>query len=272
MDLREQIARKLEFCYQRRFDPQTEITITCGGTEALYDAIQSVVGPGDEAIIFDPAYDSYEPAVRLAGARCVRIALETPGISLRLGRGSPRLERAHPAHHHQQSAKSELYGGHARRPRRPGCLHPRSAHHRIADEVYEHVLFDGRRHQSVLMHPELERAQLCGVLLRQDLACHRLADRLLRGAARVDARAAQSASVQHLQHRLAAAIRHCPLSVRLSRCVAGPGGIFSGQARSVGRSVARLGTGAVCRPPARIFNWWTTGRSARKMTCSSPTG
>ena len=65
LELREQISNKLEVCYQRRFDPSTEITVTCGGTEALYDAIQAAVGPGDEAIIFDPAYDSYEPAVRL---------------------------------------------------------------------------------------------------------------------------------------------------------------------------------------------------------------
>jgi len=66
---------------RRRIDPHTEITVTCGGTEALYDAIQAVVGPGDEAIIFDPAYDAYEPAVRLAGGRCVRIALTPPAFA-----------------------------------------------------------------------------------------------------------------------------------------------------------------------------------------------
>ena len=49
-------------------DPLAEITVTCGATEALYDAIQAVIGPGDEAIVFDPAYDAYEPAVRLAAA------------------------------------------------------------------------------------------------------------------------------------------------------------------------------------------------------------
>src|ERR1700685_2957018 len=76
--MREQIARKLEICHQHRFDAHTEITVTCGGTESLYDAIQAAVGPGDEAIIFDPAYDSYEPAIRLAGARCIRIALSPP--------------------------------------------------------------------------------------------------------------------------------------------------------------------------------------------------
>src|ERR1700694_5571163 len=67
VELREQISAKLETCYGRRFDPLDEITVTCGGTESLYDAIQAVVGPGDEAVIFDPAYDAYEAAGRLGG-------------------------------------------------------------------------------------------------------------------------------------------------------------------------------------------------------------
>ena len=99
--------------YGVEIDPDTEITVTCGATEALYDAIQAVVGPGDEAIIFDPAYDAYEPAVRLAGGRCVRIPLSPPAFSLRLGSRARALERAHAARHHQQSAESELHG---RRP------------------------------------------------------------------------------------------------------------------------------------------------------------
>jgi len=64
-ELREGIAGKLRASYGLRFDPESEITVTCGGTEALYDAIQAVVRGGDEVIIFDPAYDAYEPAVRL---------------------------------------------------------------------------------------------------------------------------------------------------------------------------------------------------------------
>src|ERR1700684_3111737 len=58
VELREQISAKLETWYARRFDPLAEITVTCGGTEALFDAVQAVIGPGDEAIIFDPAYDA----------------------------------------------------------------------------------------------------------------------------------------------------------------------------------------------------------------------
>src|SRR5580692_9036178 len=80
VELRERISAKLGMSYGQSFDPQSEITVTCGGTESLYDAIQAVVGPGDEAIIFDPAYDSYEPAVRLAGGRSVRIALAPPAF------------------------------------------------------------------------------------------------------------------------------------------------------------------------------------------------
>src|ERR1700732_3200388 len=91
VELREQISAKLHTSYGRRFDPHTEITVTCGGTEALYDAIQAVVGPGDEAIIFDPAYDAYEPAVRLRGARCGRLALAPPPFCFALDQARPRL-------------------------------------------------------------------------------------------------------------------------------------------------------------------------------------
>jgi methionine transaminase len=155
VELREQISKKLEVCYRRRFNPLTEITVTCGGTEALYDAIQSVVGPGDEAIIFDPAYDAYEPAIRLAGARCRRIALKPPAFRFDWDEVRRTL-----------SDKTRLIVINS--PQNPSCTvassqdldelaacirdRPISV---LADEVYEHVLFDGRRHASVLAHPEL---------------------------------------------------------------------------------------------------------------------
>jgi len=155
LELREQISNKLQVCYQRQFDPHAEITVTCGGTESLYDAIQAAVGPGDEAIIFDPAYDSYEPAVRLAGARCVRIALMPPAFRFDWDEVRRNL-----------SNRTRLIIINS--PQNPSCsvatredLDQLAACIRdrpitvIADEVYEHVLFDGRRHQSVLAHPEL---------------------------------------------------------------------------------------------------------------------
>jgi methionine aminotransferase len=155
IDLREQIAAKLESCYSRHFDPLTEITVTCGGTEALYDAIQAVVHAGDEVILFDPAYDAYEPAVRLAGGRCVRVPLEPPRFAYDWDRVREAL-----------SERTRLVIINS--PQNPSCtvadaddLDSLAALVRerpvtvLADEVYEHVLYDGRRHASVLAHAEL---------------------------------------------------------------------------------------------------------------------
>jgi methionine aminotransferase len=155
VELREQISAKLQTSYGRYFDPRSEITVTCGGTEALYDAIQAVVGPGDEAIIFDPAYDAYEPAVRLAGGRCVRIPLAPPAFRFDWDRVRAAL-----------STRTRLIIVNS--PQNPSCsvadrtdLDALASLIRdrpitvLADEVYEHVLYDGRHHASVLAHPEL---------------------------------------------------------------------------------------------------------------------
>ena len=160
VELREQISAKLHTCYGRRFDPLSEITVTCGATESLYDAIQAVVGPGtagwpDEAIIFDPAYDVYEPAIRLAGARCVRIPLEPPAFRFDWDRVRASI-----------TDRTRLIIINS--PQNPSCtvtsaqdLDALAACVRdrpitvLSDEVYEHVLFDGRKHHSVLAHPEL---------------------------------------------------------------------------------------------------------------------
>jgi methionine aminotransferase len=155
VELRERISAKLQTSYGRYFDPLAEITVTCGGTEALYDAIQAMVGPGDEAVIFDPAYDAYEPAVRLAGGRCIRIPLAPPAFRF----DWDRVRRA-------LSDRTRLIIVNS--PQNPSCtvadrddLDALAAVIRdrpitlLADEVYEHVLYDGRRHASVLAHPEL---------------------------------------------------------------------------------------------------------------------
>ncbi|HME39655.1 MAG TPA: methionine aminotransferase [Steroidobacteraceae bacterium] len=155
VELRERISAKLRTSYGRLFDPDAEITVTCGGTEALYDAIQAVLGPGDEAVIFDPAYDAYEPAVRLAGGRCVRVALSPPAFRFDWDQVRQSL-----------SDRTRLIIINS--PQNPSCtvagrddLDALAALIRdrpitvLADEVYEHVLYDGRRHASVLAHPEL---------------------------------------------------------------------------------------------------------------------
>jgi methionine transaminase len=155
IELRIEIARKLKTSYAIEVDPLTEITVTCGGTEALYDSIQAVIAPGDAAIIFDPAYDAYDPAVRLAGGRCVHIPLSPPAFRFDWDRVR-----------HSLTDRTRLIILNS--PQNPSCtvasgadLEALAALVRnrpisiLADEVYENVLFDGRRHASVLAHSEL---------------------------------------------------------------------------------------------------------------------
>jgi len=153
--LRERIAEQLRTSYGRAVDPETEITVTLGATEGIYSAIQAVLGTGEEAIAFDPAYDSYEPAVRLAGGRCVRLPLAQPGFTY-------DWERVRAA----MNARTRLVLFNS--PHNPACTAATAADLQalaevtagrevvvLSDEVYEHVLFDGARHHSVLAHPEL---------------------------------------------------------------------------------------------------------------------
>lgn len=153
--LRERIAAKLLSVYGLPSDPEREITVTLGATEAIFSAIQAVVGAGDEVIAFDPAYDSYEPAVRLAGGRCVRVPLTQPGFRYDWERVRASV-----------TARTRLVLFNS--PHNPACtvatgadLDALAAVIRdrdilvLSDEVYEHVVFDGAAHHSVLMHPEL---------------------------------------------------------------------------------------------------------------------
>lgn len=153
--LRERIAAQLSACYGLDADPEGEITVTLGATEAIYSAIQATVGPGDEAIAFDPAYDSYEPAVRLAGGRCVRLPLEPPDFRYDWDRVRAALN---------ERTRLVLLNS----PSNPACTLATAADLEalaqairgrdilvLSDEVYEHVVFDGARHHSVLTHAEL---------------------------------------------------------------------------------------------------------------------
>jgi methionine transaminase len=156
-ELRERIARKLAASYGSEFDPVSQITITLGATEAIYSAVQAVVGPGEEAIAFDPAYDSYEPAVRLAGGRCIRLPLVPPEFRYDWDRVRGAV-----------TSRTRLILFNT--PHNPACTAATAADLDelaaiirgqdivvLSDEVYEHVLFDGRVHASVLSHAELRQ-------------------------------------------------------------------------------------------------------------------
>ncbi len=153
--LREQVAAKVERCYGRRVDEAREVTITPGATEAIFCAVQAMVRPGDEVIVFDPCYDSYEPAVELAGGRCVHVPLSLPGFAI----DWERLEAA-------INSRTRLIILNS--PHNPSGALISSAEldllaalirdydiHLISDEVYEHLVYDGVQHASVLAHEEL---------------------------------------------------------------------------------------------------------------------
>src|SRR6187401_3299736 len=159
--LRTAIAAKITAAGGREVDPETELTVTCGGTESIYSAIQAVVGAGDEAIVFDPAYDAYDPAIRLAGGRCIHIPLEAPHFRYdweRVKRAISARTRMIIINNPHNPATSvataeDLDALAALVLERGQGEQPITV---LADEVYEHVLYDGRVHQSVMNHPELK--------------------------------------------------------------------------------------------------------------------
>jgi methionine aminotransferase len=160
--LQQQIAKKLGRDYGATIDPESCITVTDGATEGLFDAITAVVRNGDEVIVFDPCYDSYEPAVLLQGGRVVHLAL-TPEFGIdwqRLAQAiGPRTRLIILNFPHNPSGALLA----------PGDLDSLAQLLRdtpiflISDEVYEHIVFDGCQHQSLLRSPELrERSFVVG--------------------------------------------------------------------------------------------------------------
>lgn len=153
--LREAVARKIERLYGRRYDPGEEITITAGATQAILTAILAIVHPGDEVIVLEPCYDSYVPNIELAGGRVVRVALTAgtfrPDFAAIAAAITPRTRAILVNTPHNPSAsvwtRDDL-------DRLATLLRPTDVL-LIADEVYEHMMFDGAAHASASEHPEL---------------------------------------------------------------------------------------------------------------------
>lgn len=153
--LRAAIAGKLRRRYGVDADPDEEITITLGATEAIYSTVQALVGAGEEALVFDPAYDSYEVAIQLAGARCVHVPLQPPHFRIDWDRVRAAVN---------ERTRLIIINS----PLNPACTCLRSEDMAelatllrqrdirvISDEVYEHIVYDGAVHHSVLSYPEL---------------------------------------------------------------------------------------------------------------------
>ena len=157
--LRNAIANKTQRVYGHRPDTGTDITVTSGATEAIFNAIHAVVRAGDEVIVLDPAYDCYEPAIDLAGARAVHVPLDpatfAPDWQKVKDAISPRTRMLMINSPHNPSGAMLSVADMdtvADLLRDTGIF-------LLSDEVYEHIVFDGARHESALRHPELrERA------------------------------------------------------------------------------------------------------------------
>ena len=153
--LREAIAAKVARHYGRSASPDSEITVTCGGTEALAVSIQALVHPGDEVVLLEPAYDSYEPIVELCGGIARRVPLARPDFAIDWERLSDalgprtRLLIVNTPHNPSGACLS------AADLDRLAILLRRTPAAVVADEVYEHMVFDGVRHASLNGHPEL---------------------------------------------------------------------------------------------------------------------
>src|SRR5690606_20868956 len=157
--LREAIADKTLDCYGHRPDPDTEVTVTSGGSEAILDAVMAVVHPGEEVILLDPCYDCYEPAVEMAGGTAVHVPLDpetfAPDWEKVRAAVTPRTRMlVINSPHNPSGAVLD-----ADDIRQLESLLADTGILLLSDEVYEHITYDGRRHESVLRHPGLrERA------------------------------------------------------------------------------------------------------------------
>jgi methionine aminotransferase len=157
MALREQISIKLEKLYGATYNPDTEITITAGGTQGIFTAISAAIQPNDEVIVFEPAYDSYAPAIKVMGGIVKSLELTPPDYRIpwdmvrRLITNRTRMIILNSPHNPtatvlQQDDIDELIS-----------LVKNRDILILSDEVYEHLIFDGQTHQSMARYEELRQ-------------------------------------------------------------------------------------------------------------------
>jgi methionine aminotransferase len=157
LPLREAIAEKVDYLYGASVNPDAEITITPGGTYAIYSAFTTILQPGDEVILFEPSYDSYIPNIEINGAKAIPINLIYPDYKIDWNEvraaitpktraiiiNSPHNPTGSVLKEEDMAQLQSAVDG-------TGIFV-------ISDEVYEHLIFDGLQHQSVLRYPELRK-------------------------------------------------------------------------------------------------------------------
>jgi methionine aminotransferase len=160
--LRHRLAEKAAQLYGASIDPESQVTITPGGTYAIYTSLTTVLQPGDEVIVFEPAYDSYIPNIEVNGAKAVRIALEFPSYSIPWEKVrekiSPRTRMIMINTPHNPTG-SVLQASDIEELRKTV---EGTSILILSDEVYEHLIFDDIPHQSMLRYPDLlKRSFVC---------------------------------------------------------------------------------------------------------------
>lgn len=153
--LRQAIAAKFYELHGASYDPDTEVTVTSGGTEAIFDAVAAVIRPGDEVLVFEPCYDSYVPAVEINGGKAVVVSLRYPDYAVpwdevraaitprtkMIALNSPHNPTATILSAADMQQLASIVDG-------TGLLI-------MSDEVYEHIIFDGARHESMARYDAL---------------------------------------------------------------------------------------------------------------------
>jgi methionine transaminase len=153
--LRHAIATKYQELYGVTYDPETEVTVTSGGTEAIFNAVAMAIHPGDEAIVFEPVYDSYVPAIELNGGTAVVVPLRYPTYAVPWDQvraaitARTRLIMLNSPHNPTATVLSSSDLAELAR------LVAGTDIVIVSDEVYEHIVFDGVQHESMVRHPEL---------------------------------------------------------------------------------------------------------------------
>lgn len=162
LELREQIASKIKDLHQKDYNPESEVTVTNGATQALFLAISALVFPGDEVLVFKPAYDSYEPAIELNGGISIPVPLTGPDYNIDWTileeKINPRTRMLIINNPHNPSGKvwrrEEM--------KRLSDLLKKTNIILLSDEVYEHLVFDDLKHTSASAIPDLaQRAIVC---------------------------------------------------------------------------------------------------------------
>jgi methionine aminotransferase len=157
LSLRERISEKTEKLYGAKYNPDTEITITAGGTQAIFTAISATIHPNDEVIIFEPAYDSYAPTIKLMGGIVKSLELHPPDYRIpwdmvkKLVNNKTRMIILNSPHNPtatilQEDDIKQLND----------IVNNRDIII-LSDEVYEHLVFDGQQHLSMARYPDLQQ-------------------------------------------------------------------------------------------------------------------